>query len=246
MTATALLPVGEEGKTLGSWVHDRLRDDIIAGQLPPGQKLTLDTLKERYAVGATPLREALYRLSSSMLVIAEDQRGFRVAPVTLMHLEDIIASRQHVEVLVLRDAFKNGDNSWIARIHGAFLELHDTRMYNESTGLITREWENVHRNFHRAVLSSAKSQALLHFQTMLWDHAARYRNIAGPAVLEESTLDGQHEKLWRAIESRDEEMACILLRRHIMGAAAPVFAALAELERGKNGQDRDRQIFEKI
>src|SRR3546814_836243 len=99
MTVTALLPIGEEGKTLGSWVYDRLRDDIIAGLLPPGQKLTLDTLKERYAVGATPLREALYRLSSSMLVIAEDQRGFRVAPVTLMHLEDIIASRQHIEVL---------------------------------------------------------------------------------------------------------------------------------------------------
>ena len=71
--------------TRGSLVYDRLRTDVISGELAPGQRLALDMLKERYQVGVTPLREALYRLSASLLVEAEDQRGFRVADISLQH-----------------------------------------------------------------------------------------------------------------------------------------------------------------
>src|SRR3546814_6982232 len=98
MTASAAMPI-EEGKTLGSLVYDRLLDDIVTGSLTPGQKLTLDSLKERYAVGITPLREALYRLSTSLLVTAEDQRGFRVAPVSPEHRADILAASHNTQTL---------------------------------------------------------------------------------------------------------------------------------------------------
>lgn len=227
MSSIATVPYGEDAKTLGSWVYDRLRDDIVAGSLAPGQKLTLDSLKDRYAVGVTPLREALYRLSSSLLVQAEDQRGFRVAPVTVSHLEDIVFSRQHIETLVLRDAFHHGDAEWKTAISVAFEQLRQTPMYEVKGGPISRAWEAAHRRFHQAVLSAAHSRALLHFQTMLWDHAARYRNIVAPALLDEAELNGEHEELMRAIAADDEEMACLLLRRHILNAAAPVLRALA-------------------
>ena len=36
-----------------------LRTDIIDGALMPGLKLKLDMLRERYDIGAAPLREAL-------------------------------------------------------------------------------------------------------------------------------------------------------------------------------------------
>lgn len=234
MSSIAAPPFGEDAKTLGSWVYDRLRDDIVAGTLAPGQKLTLDSLKERYTVGITPLREALYRLSSSLLVEAEDQRGFRVAPVTVAHLQDIISSRQHIETLVLRDAFRYGGKEWKAAIFAAFKLLERTPMYEVENGPITRAWETAHRRFHQAVLSAARSRALLHFQTMLWDHAARYRNIVAPALLDEAELSAEHAELTRAIELGDEEMACLLLRRHITNAAAPVLDALRRQEGWKN------------
>lgn len=224
MTATAAVPI-EEGKTLGSWVYDRLLDDIVSGSLTPGQKLTLDSLKERYAVGITPLREALYRLSTSLLVTVEDQRGFRVAPVSPEHRADIMAARHHIETLALRNAFQSADLAWDGRILAAFHRLKNTPMYNDDEKKIARDWENAHRDFHQAVLSAAKSATLLHFQRMLWDHAARYRNLNPPARMKGEQLYPEHEALLNAIIARDEEMACMLLRRHILGTAAPLLEA---------------------
>ena len=51
------------GRTGASEVLTRIRDDVVAGQLEPGQPLRVAALVRRYGVGKTPLREALSRLA---------------------------------------------------------------------------------------------------------------------------------------------------------------------------------------
>jgi DNA-binding GntR family transcriptional regulator len=51
--------------------------------IAPGVKLHIDALKERYQIGASPIREALNRPSALHLVEKINQRGFQV---TLMEL----------------------------------------------------------------------------------------------------------------------------------------------------------------
>ena len=69
--------------TLSGQVFDRLRGDILSAKLRPGTKLNIERMREAYGVGATPLREALSRLSSMERVVAEGQaalpRGRRSA-----------------------------------------------------------------------------------------------------------------------------------------------------------------------
>ena len=55
--------------------YGRIRRDIVFGRLEPGQKLTLDRMKEAYDTSVTTLREVLNRLSSEGLVVAEGARG---------------------------------------------------------------------------------------------------------------------------------------------------------------------------
>src|SRR3546814_17788514 len=74
-------------------------------------------------IGFTPLREALMRLSSEGLVLAEEQRGFRVAPATLADLEDIMTSRAEIEALALQRAIRLGGDDWEARIVAAFHQI---------------------------------------------------------------------------------------------------------------------------
>jgi DNA-binding GntR family transcriptional regulator len=223
-----------EGKTLGSWVYERLRDDVVAGVLKPGDKLALDALRQRYEVGITPLREALYRLSASLLVLAEDQRGFRVAPASEEHRLEILQARHHIEVLALRDAFRHGDLQWDGRILTAFHVLKNTPMHHADDERIARAWEVAHRDFHQAIYSGASS-ILRHFQSILWDHAARYRNLRPAVRGNEEKLSTEHQALVSAIIERDEEMACMLLKRHILGASAAKVDALDQdlVARGK-------------
>lgn len=230
---TSLVQAPRGQATLSAQVHDRLRDDIVSGALLPGQRLTLDTLIERYGVGATPLREALSRLSTSALIRGEDRRGFRVAPATVAHMEDILATRLAIEPVLVRSAFMSGDIAWEGRVLAAFHQLRGTgEMYQPSTHTIREEWEIAHRAFHAAVLSSASLRVLLQFQEVLWDHAARYRNLVSSSGLDPDVLLHEHEQICETVLARDADLACLLWNRHIQNAGNSVLAAMRLREAG--------------
>ena len=216
--------------TLSAQVYEQLRDDIVSCELAPGSRLTLDMLGERYQVGMTPLREALYRLSASQLILGEDRRGFRVAPATVAHHDDILITRLHVEPLVLRGAFEAGDIGWEAQILGALHRLRSTAMYEDDTRTIRPQWEIAHREFHLSVLSGAPLKTLLAFQHVLWDHAARYRNLVHASQLDPAVLQAEHDQICEAVLVRDVEMACLLLKRHIEKAGESVRDGLRQQE----------------
>lgn len=90
--------------TLTTQVYGRLRGEIIGGQLKPNEKLRLAALRQRLGVGMSAIREALSRLAAEGLVIAEDQRGFRVSPVSREDLEDLTRVRIEIERHLARAA----------------------------------------------------------------------------------------------------------------------------------------------
>jgi DNA-binding GntR family transcriptional regulator len=221
-------------------VYERLRLDIILGNLAPGQRLTLDMLKERYKVGVTPLREALYRLSASLLVETEDQRGFRVTEISLQQFEQVVAAREHIETLLLRESVKNGDLDWEGRVLSSHNILMKQNMYSEDGGSLSPAWQAAHRRFHYEVLSASKHFFLDHFHEMLWYHASRYRNILKPPPLSAEVLKKDHQQLFDAVMERDVEMATLVLRRHIQNGAASVLEVLRSQgrEERRDGQHR--------
>ena len=95
MSDAAVSPPREsfEPKTLVEGAYQRLRRDIIEGVHPPGEKLRVEHLKDQYEVGAGTLREALLLLVTDALVVAQGQRGFRVAPISIEDFEDITRTR---------------------------------------------------------------------------------------------------------------------------------------------------------
>src|SRR3569832_1443044 len=70
--------------TAGEKAYRRIRDDIIAGQLEPSQRLKLDGLKETYGVSISTLRELLNRLTSEGLIVVVGVCGFVVVLFLLL------------------------------------------------------------------------------------------------------------------------------------------------------------------
>ena len=95
-------------RTLIERAYVQLRDDIIEGRLAPGAKLHVGHLKDRYGVGVSTLREAITRLVSDALAVAEGQRGFRVAPIAIEDLEDLTRLRVHIEIDAMRLSIRDG------------------------------------------------------------------------------------------------------------------------------------------
>lgn len=220
----------EVRSTQGSLVYDLLRADVISGTLAPGQRLTLDMLKDRYKVGVTPLREALYRLSASLLVTVEDQRGFRVTEISLQHFKQVITARESFETVILIDSIKGGNFEWEERVLGAHNHLKKLPMYTGPNDTLNPEWTKAHRRFHHELLSGSGHFFLEHFQSILWDHATRYRNILKPDPLSAEVLMRDHDQLLEAALGREVELACVILKRHIKNGSAAVLRALTTPE----------------
>ena len=64
-----------EVRNLSEQAYDRIRRDILYGELFPDEKLQIEAVSERYGIGAVPVREALNRLSSEGLVARKSHRG---------------------------------------------------------------------------------------------------------------------------------------------------------------------------
>ena len=90
-----------EKTTTATIVYRKLRQDILMGALEPGQKLAIDVVAERYAVGTNPVREALNRLSAERLVDRHEQRGFFVPSISIEKWRELVKTRCWLETKAL-------------------------------------------------------------------------------------------------------------------------------------------------
>lgn len=204
-----LPPVPEA--TLATQVYQRLRGDLLEGRIPPGHKLKVLALAETYAVGPSPMREALSSLAAEGLVSRIDQRGFRAAPASVVEFDEILRARCSLESLVLRESIVAGDAAWEDALVVARHRLGRTPRH----GPPDPPWEAVHAAFHRALLAGCPSATLRGFCETLRERAGRYRFLAGTAANYPTRgIADEHEALAAAALARDADAAAALLVEH--------------------------------
>jgi GntR family transcriptional regulator of vanillate catabolism len=86
----------------------RLREMILAGELPSGARIAELAIVERLGVSRTPIRAALMRLEQEGLLQALPNGGFAVRTFTERDVEDAIELRGTVEGLAARLAAERG------------------------------------------------------------------------------------------------------------------------------------------
>lgn len=204
-------------KTLTDYVYGQLREDIIQGKLAPDSKLKIEHLRNEYNVGATPIREALSRLSSDGFVITEGQRGFRVSPTSLQDLADVTELRITLELKALENSILHGGDEWESRVVATYYQLSKTEELDLFEHL--ELWEQRNHDFHWAVISACTSKWLLHFYNILYDQHKRYRNISLNANITQRDIHAEHQRIYDAVIARDIEKACAETESHIRQTA---------------------------
>ena len=200
-------------RTLIERAYAQLRDDIIEGRLGPGEKLRVEHLKAHYQVGAGTLREAITRLVSDALVVAEGQRGFRVAPIALEDLEDLTRLRLHIEIEALRQSIRHGDAAWRARLQHAYDELsafeQPIRAEHRS------RWEPLNARFHETLTSAYDSPWTMKVLRLLTRHGERYRRYAIGLADSGRDVHAEHREIFELAMAGMEARAALALEAHI-------------------------------
>lgn len=216
--------------TEASLLTDRLRREIVHGHVRPGAKLKLVPLARRYEVSRGPLREAASRLASEGLITIEDQRGFRVSPISRDDLLDLTQTRQRIEILALRDAIAHGDLAWEGQVMAAGHVLERVTEHDGSAEA-RAVFDEHHHAFHEALVSACPSAYLTGFRERLYALTARYRHLAADRYAAGATRDivAEHRALVEATVSRDADRAAHLLEQHLAETAATLLDAYPTL-----------------
>jgi DNA-binding GntR family transcriptional regulator len=214
---------GHASRTLIERSYERLRDDIVEGRLEPGEKLRVEHLKSRYQVGAGTLREAITRLVSDALVVAEGQRGFRVAPVALADLQDLTRLRLHIEIDALRRSIRHGDAHWRAQLQQAYDEL--SAFEQPVRPELRQRWEHLNLRFHEALIAACDSPWTMKVLRLLGRHSERYRRYAIGLVDAGRDVHAEHRQIFECAMNGQEARAALALEAHI--CATPELLARA-------------------
>ncbi len=215
-----------DAATLSARAAVAIEADILAGRLAPEARLGIVETAARYAVGATPLREALSRLAARGLVRAEGHRGFRVTPISRADLADIVLIRQAIEREAVKLAMAQGDASWEADILSALHKLK-RHIANDPAGFREGDaaFDALHKAFHASLIAACGSPRLVAAQSQFYDEAYRYRRLMMGSFRSPDVFLKSHERLAELAIARAAVAAAEELDAHIASTLALVYPA---------------------
>jgi GntR family carbon starvation induced transcriptional regulator len=207
----------DETRTLTESAYRLIRSDILSGLVAPKDKLHISDLSQRHGTSASAIREALSRLVSEGLATMEEQKGFRVAPMSVREFREITDLRVMLETEALRHALALGGDEWESNIVATYYRLAraEERLASGDNESIS-DWEMRHRDFHDALVGACDSQWLLRLRSSLYDHSRRYRkrSLLGGPLRRDSSVE--HQMLQTTALARETEKACALIAQHFL------------------------------
>ena len=204
----------DSGLTLASSVYEAIRLDIIEGRCSPDEKLQFESLRDRYEVGISTIREALSRLHSEGLVSREEQRGFRVSSVSRDELLELARTRVLLEGLAIREAISRKDDAAEEALVLAYHRLtKQPRYLSPAEHTRNPEWEKRHRQFHIALVAGSHLKWIVQYCGQLFDIYERYRLMAAANYPERKEKD-EHREILDAYIAGDAETVIRLLSDH--------------------------------
>lgn len=207
-----VLPL-ENHQSLRERIVARLRQAIIAGDLPPKTRLMEPELARRLGVSRTPLREAIRHLEAEGLLATVPRVGTFVTEVSPRDVEDTYAIRSVLEGLAARQAAENPDPAKAERLRAILSELArkttDYRLYHEAAG-----------RFHEAIFALSGNQRLQAMYHSLTHQVARFRSLSLAVPQRPKVSFREHRRIAEAIVRGRGAEAEHLMRAHIEGARA--------------------------
>lgn len=211
-------------QTITSDISEKLIAAIVNGEIPPGSKLSEPKLAEQFSVSRGPLREAIRRLEGLNLVYHVPREGVKVVTLGLREVVEIYHVREALEGLAAGLAARNMEQQEIDELHH-LLEIHE--QYIDDNGEYFRQEGDF--DFHYKIIQGSKNQLLIkqlchelyHLVRMFRYQTRKLKSRTQQALIE-------HKQLVNAIEQRDEQLAELLMRRHISRARENIESKLRE------------------
>ncbi|MFE1600485.1 GntR family transcriptional regulator [Methylobacterium sp. ID0610] len=209
-----------ERATLGDRVYAELRGLLIAGDLAPGERLSLRRMADQLGTSMMPVREAVSRLAADRALDVLPNRSVRVPLMDAGQFRELTRVRLAIEGFAAEEAARARGEADLAA-----MAAHDA-VFRAEARAAAPDFERAvraNKELHFAVYAAAGLPTLLAIIEGLWLRIGPVLNLdmrVSGQRLAEGAAERHHARLIAAIRDRDGPAARAALVADIAEAAA--------------------------
>ena len=200
---------------------DRMRDLIVQGRLPPGERLNERVLCEQLGISRTPLREAIKLLATEGLVDLLPNRGAIVSRIDAARLAETLHVMGALEGLAGELACRHASAEGIARIRA----LHQKMLIRYERGDLQGYFQ-YNQAIHLGLVEASGNAILANAYRQLNANVRRARYMANLSSERWKEAVREHEAILAALEARDVSRLKRLLQDHLANKLASVLTVV--------------------
>ena len=194
------------GANLGERAYQRIREDILFYQLPPGTRVSEAALTKRFDLRQAAVRSALARLTQEGLVEKTDERSARVASLTLKDVREIYGVRLLLEPPAAEFAAGAGvEPRDLDRLRGISQTRYEVASHVELVGFL-----RANREFNVIIASYCGNARLASVIAYLQDLTLRVLYVGIRSLNVSDWFQTTHLQIVDAIADRDGARAASL------------------------------------
>ncbi|HVU10628.1 MAG TPA: GntR family transcriptional regulator [Phototrophicaceae bacterium] len=170
MPKGVIQPIEDTKKTVAGLVQERIRDAILQGMIPAGERIDQAQLAQDLNVSLVPVREALKKLEGEGFVQIVPRRGAFVTATSVKDMEQLYFARALLEGQAAYHAvnkLKEGDFQALENLMRVMERALDSHDYTE--------FNTANRAFHFTIYAANHNSYIMNMVGSMWDLAERYR-----------------------------------------------------------------------
>jgi DNA-binding GntR family transcriptional regulator len=198
-----------ENRPAAAVVADSLREKILHGAIPAGERLRQDAIATRFGVSQMIVREAFRQLTNEGFLKAEPRRGVSVAPMNADEAAEMTELRSVIEAKALAWAIPLMSTKDLEEATRILAELDKAKATDRIISLNAR--------FHETLYAPSQKERTLSMISTLRLNFERYLRFTWEETHYLEQSQREHRQILELCRRRDVEGACSLLQRHIAG-----------------------------
>jgi GntR family transcriptional regulator, rspAB operon transcriptional repressor len=194
--------------TIRKKVYKHVREQLLSGEIKPGERLVEARIAADIGVSRTPVREALHSLELEGIIESIPRVGYTVSPTSIDEISEICEIRVYLEGLAAKWAMERSRDKLVSQLEKNIVESEE----HAARGNVRLFVEHDAR-FHEIIANMSGSKRLLELTQLLRRHMLRYYMNSKPDNVFRA-IEG-HKAIFEGFKRGDIVAVNDAMRRHL-------------------------------
>ena len=179
-------------------VYETLRDAIVCGRIPKGERMLEIYYAEIFNVSRTPIRSAFRKLANNGLAVEVPGGGVEAKGLDVSGIENIFKFQQALERLAFPQVIQNMTREALAELFGRLADCE--RLIDQDMQLVAHLNESVHRK----LLEISRFEGIMEAVDLAYGFVQAFNLLAARDRGRQIAITEEHRAILSAIQQRDQ------------------------------------------